>query len=79
MLDSDNEVIITWVLLIVFSYKKLIKTQLLNVQLNMISISNFDNFILTETWFTADIPMWCSGAIFLWQILAVSNFEQWFI
>ena len=33
--DSDEEVIITLVLLIEFSYKKLIKTKLLNVQLNM--------------------------------------------
>jgi len=41
----------------------------------MTSISNFDNFILTETWFTADIPMWRTDALFLWQIWAVSNYE----
>lgn len=41
--SSDNKIIITLVLLIIFSYKKyVIKTTLLNIQLNMTSINNFD-------------------------------------
>jgi len=48
--SSDNKTIITLVSLIIFSCKKyVIKTTLLNIQLNMTSVNNFDYFIPTET------------------------------
>lgn len=55
---SDNKIIITLVLLIIFSYKKyVIKTTLLNIQLNMTSVNNFDYNSNRLYRLTSDIPI----------------------